>query len=40
MVWVNEKVRVANKMVVAPRMSVFGSGKEGEAGHLRMADAT
>ena len=26
------------KMIVAPRASVFGSGKEGEAGHPRMVD--
>ena len=26
-------------MVVAPRMSVFALGKEGEAGHPRMVDA-
>ena len=27
-----------NKMIVAPRASVFASGKEGEAGHPRMVD--
>jgi len=26
------------KMIVAPRASVFSSGKEGEAGHPRMVD--
>ena len=30
--------RVPNKMIVVPRASVFGSGKEGEAGHPRMVD--
>ena len=30
--------RAPNKMVVAPRMSGFISGKEGEAGHPRMVD--
>ena len=32
-------LRAPNKMVVAPRKSVFVSGKEGEAGHPRMVDA-
>jgi len=27
-----------NKMIVAPRICGFGSGKEGEAGHPRMVD--
>jgi hypothetical protein len=31
-------LRAPNKMIVAPRMSGFASGKEGEAGHLRMVD--
>ena len=30
--------RAPNKMSVAPRMSGFISGKEGEAGHPRMVD--
>ena len=30
--------RAPNKMTVAPRASVFVSGKEGEAGHPRMVD--
>jgi hypothetical protein len=31
--------RAPNKMIVAPRASDLGSGKEDEAGHPRMADA-
>ena len=31
-------LRAPNKMIVAPRASVFASGKEGEAGHPRMVD--
>ena len=32
------RLRAPNKMIVAPRASGFGSGKEGEAGHPRMVD--
>jgi hypothetical protein len=31
-------LRAPNKMIVAPGMSGFISGKEGEAGHPRMVD--
>ena len=32
-------LRAPNKMIVARRIRVFDSGKEGEAGHPRMVDA-
>ena len=33
-----EDLEPLRKMIVAPRASVFASGKEGEAGHPRMVD--